>query len=106
MSFFPAGCAWDWTTLRQRSLAFLLLSSEKSISNIDDSRLLGREGCSDSWVFSFDFCSEGKCRLINFSSRRSSRVRSIRSTSKWVLRASTSSSVRGRYTPFGWKPGL
>ena len=42
---------------------------------------------------------------MSFSSRRSNLVRSIRPTSRLALRASMNSSVRGRYTPFGWKPG-
>ena len=83
------------------SLALLPLISEKSI-NRDDFRWRNGGG----WgVLGFSEGSE-KWRMINFSSRRSNRVCSIFTALLFDFRISVNSSVRGRYTPFGWKPGL
>ena len=43
---------------------------------------------------------------MSFSRRLSSLVRSTRAASCLALRACANSSVRGRYTPLGWNPGL
>ena len=43
---------------------------------------------------------------MSFSRRLSSLVRSIRVASCLALRACENSSVRGRYLPLGWNPGL
>lgn len=104
-----------------KSLALFVLSSLKSISKMDDARRACAGGVSFSFPFAFslplafsallslevvNFDEEGeKCNSTSFSKRRSKRVRSMRSRSCAPERAARNSSVRGWYTPFGWKPG-
>lgn len=70
-----------------------------SISKNEDALL---DGCALEFVLACPFAL--KCKAINFSSRRSRRVRSIRPASRRARRASRKSSVSWRRTPPGWKP--
>lgn len=86
-----------------RSLTLLVLKSSKVKSKKDDCRLFCPAPGRPLKCVSLSFCVSGwgKCKLISFSNRRSSRVRSIRPLSRLAFLASKNSSVRYLVQPFG-----
>ena len=108
MSFLPPPAPEDNRLFQSppASETFIRFKSPKSTSKNEELRRLP-----PGLVFSVasDLPPTGKCKLMSFSSLRCSFVRSIRTDelapSLACFRKERNSSVRGRYMPFGWKPG-